>query len=122
MMFAEMSQANLYPPQYRENMDAAIETVTVLLLNHQRPTAWDEVSDWLDRNDSIANQDVCRIAKLDTLKASKMLIAWRDKGLLVQVPGRGRRNMAYMKPSGENFNPSLLSSLEDNNENEDENS
>jgi ATP-dependent DNA helicase RecG len=121
MMFAEMSQANLYPPQYRENTETAVETVTVTLLNHQRPSAWDQVSDWLDRHGFIANQDVCRIAKLDTLKASKLLTGWRDKGLLVQVPGRARRNMAYMKPTGGTFDPSLLSSLEDNNDEDSEN-
>ncbi|RYG09470.1 MAG: hypothetical protein EON92_14610, partial [Burkholderiales bacterium] len=95
MMFAEMSQAMLYPPQYRENLGTAVESVTVTLLNLQRPTAWDEVSDWIDRNGSIANADVCQIAKVDTLKASKMLTGWREQGLLIGVAGRGKRNMAY---------------------------
>lgn len=98
MMFSEMERAKLYPPQYRENADAAVESLTVLLLNHVRPTAWDEVSDWLDRHGTIANADVVRIAGVDTLRSSKLLTAWREQGLLVALPGRAKRNMAYAKP------------------------
>lgn len=115
MMFGEMAQAELYPPQYRQNTDAAIETVTVTLFNLKRPSAWDEVSDWIDREGSIANADVVRIARVDTLKASKMLIGWREQGLLVALPGRAKRNMAYTKPSVTDQPASLLSFLEDNN-------
>ena len=115
MMFAEMALAKLYPPQYRQNSDAAVESVTVTLFNLQRPSAWDEVSDWVDRHRSIANADVVRIAKVDTLKASKMLGAWREQGLLEALPGRGKRNMAYAKPTQAGEQPSLLSGLSDNN-------
>lgn len=115
MMFAEMAQAKLYPPQYRQNTDAAVESVTVTLFNLQRPTAWDEVSDWVDRNRSIANADVVRIAKVDTLKASKMLGAWREQGLLEALPGRGKRNMAYVKPAQAGEQSSLLSGFGENN-------
>ena len=116
MMFSEMALAELYPPQYRQNTDVAVESVTVTLFNAKRPTAWDEVSDWLDRHGSITNADVVRISKLDTLKASKLLTSWRDQGLLVPVPGRGKRNMAYSKPSGGGqAELGLLSEGEDNN-------
>ncbi len=115
MMFAEMAQAKLYPPQYRQNTEAAVESVTVTLFNLQRPTAWDEVSDWIDRQGSIANADVVRIAKVDTLKASKMLGAWREQGLLEALSGRGKRNMAYAKPTHSGEQPSLLSELGENN-------
>jgi ATP-dependent DNA helicase RecG len=116
MMFSEMAHAELYPPQYRQNTDVAVESVTVSLFNAKRPTAWDEVSDWLDRHGSITNADVVRISKLDTLKASKLLTSWRDQGLLVQVPGRGKRNMAYSKPNGGGqAELGLLSEGEDNN-------
>lgn len=116
MMFAEMALAKLYPPQYRSSVEAAVETVTVTLLNLSRPTAWDEVSDWIDRRGSIANADVVRIAKLDALKASKLLAAWRDQGLLAPLPGRGKRNMAYAKPAHGAEGGSLLSTLSDNND------
>jgi len=115
MMFAEMALAKLYPPQYRQSTDTAVESVTVTLLNLKRPSAWDEVSDWIDRHGSIANADVVQIAKLDTLKASKLLAAWREQGLLVALPGRGKRNMAYCKPAQGSEPVTLLSALSDNN-------
>jgi len=115
MMFAEMALANLYPPQYRQNTGAEVESVTVTLLNLKRPSAWDEVSDWIDRRGSIANADVVQIAKIDTLKASKLLAAWREQGLLQPLPGRGKRNMAYTKVSQGADTGSLLSGLEENN-------
>ncbi len=114
MMFAEMKQANLYPPQYRQNTGAAVESVTVTLLNLDRPSAWDEVSDWVDRNGLIANADVARIASVDTLKASKMLKVWCDDGVLVPLPDRGKRNMAYTKPAQETQDP-LFSEAPENN-------
>lgn len=117
MMFDEMARAKLYPPQYRENTDAAVETLTVTLLNHERPTAWDEVSNWLDRHGTVANADVVRIAGVDTLRASKLLTIWREQGLLVALPGRAKRNMAYARPQGlETPGPAtLLSEGRDNN-------
>lgn len=120
MMFAEMALAKLYPPQYRENIETAVESVTVTLLNLMRPSAWDEVSNWMDRRGFIANADVVRIAKVDTLKASKLLAAWREQGLIVPLPGRGKRNMAYAKPAQGTDMQGLLSALEDNNDLQDD--
>lgn len=114
MMFAEMKQANLYPPQYRQSSGVVVETVTVTLLNLSRPSAWDEVSDWVDRKGSIANADVVRIAEVDTLKASKLLKAWCEDGLLLPLPHRGKRNMAYIKPAQDTQDP-LFSPPADNN-------
>lgn len=116
MMFAEMAAAKLYPPQYRQSLEAAVETVTVSLFNLERPSAWDEVSDWIDREGFIQNAKLCAIAKVDTLKASRMLVAWRDQGLLVPLPDRAKRNMAYTKPTKTGAEQgSLLSGFEDNN-------
>ncbi len=115
MMFAEMLQAELYPPQYRQGTESEVETLTVTLFNASRPSTWDLVNDWLDRQGTIANADLVRMAGVDTLKASKQLTAWRDQGLLVPVPGRAKRNMAYMKPDGSEGEPPLLSALGDNN-------
>lgn len=99
MMFAQMAQANLYEPLYREQIEAAVPTLCVTLLNEERPPLWVQVSDWIDRNGPIANADVCRIAEVDTLKASKMLRGWVDRGLLELLPGRVRSNAAYHKPT-----------------------
>ena len=91
-----------------------MESVTVTLLNLKRPSVWDEVSDWLDRHGAIANADLCRIAGVDTLKASKMLSAWREQGLLAPLPDRAKRNMAYMKATQQAEQPDLLSEGLDN--------
>ena len=108
MMFGEMAAAHLYPPQYRQTLETAVEGVAVTLLNEERPPAWVEVSDWIDRNGPIANADVCGIAGVDTLKASKMLRGWVDRGLLEPLPGRARSNAAYLKPALDTEQPSLL--------------
>jgi Putative ATP-dependent DNA helicase recG C-terminal len=98
MMFAEMAAAMLYPPQYSQNTDSAVESVTLTLLNSERPTAWDEVSDWVDREGEITNAKLCDIAKLDTLKASRLLATWCEQGLLIAQPDRSKRKAAYSKP------------------------
>lgn len=112
MMFNLMRAENLYPPQYRELGDQAQEAISVMLLNEERPPVWEQVSDWMDRNGPIANSDLCQIARLDTLKASKQLKRWVDQGLLVADPTRGKRNMVYRKPAvvdGEPVGSDLLS-------------
>lgn len=60
MMFGEMAAAQLYPPQYRQNTEEAVETLLLTLFNEDRPAVWTEVNDWMERNGPIANADVCR--------------------------------------------------------------
>lgn len=114
MMFAEMSNAHLYPPQYRQNREIPTESVTVTLLNLERPTVWDEVSDWIDRNGSLANSDLCSIARVDTLKASKILKSWVEQGILVQQASPAKRYTTYVKPAQPPLQGVLLSEAEDN--------
>lgn len=52
---------------------------------------------------------------MNTLKASKLLTSWLENGLLVALPGRAKRNMAYTKPSVADSALSSLSELEDKN-------
>lgn len=113
MMFGEMAAAQLYPPQYRQNTEAAVETLSLTLFNEDRPAVWVEVNDWVERNGPIANADVCRIAGVDTLKASKMLRAWVDRGLLEPLPGRARSNAAYRRPSQADEQLGLLQADDD---------
>jgi len=114
MMFAEMAAAQRYPPQYRQNTENAVESVTVILLNHERPSIWDEVSHWLDTHGEITNSDLREIGKIDTLAASRMLKAWVEQGVLAQMPDRAKRNMAYVKPQQPMQQQDLLSSSSDN--------
>lgn len=115
MMFAEMRAANLYPPFYSETRDAVQPTVIVSLLNEERPPIWEQVSDWIDRNGPLANSDLCRIAGVDTLKASKMLKRWVEQGVLLRDDSAGKRHTVYLKPvqGGElDAAPSLSLSLD----------
>jgi ATP-dependent DNA helicase RecG len=114
MMFAEMAAAQLYPPQYSQHLGTAVESVTLTLLNLERPSIWDEVSDWVDRHGSIQNAKLCEIAKIDTLKASKLLTTWREQGLLVPLPFRAKKNMAYTKSAKADERPTLFSEEDDN--------
>lgn len=115
MMFSEMSAAGLYPPQYRTVPGAAGESVVVTLLNEQRPALWEEVTAWLAQHQEIANADLRRLSGIDTLRASKMLKDWVDRGLLVPLAGRGKRNMAYTRPELSPDQGALFSRPSDNN-------
>lgn len=98
MMFAEMRSANLFPPFFKENRDATQPSVLVILLNEERPPVWEQVSDWMDRNGPLANSDLCQIAGVDTLKASKMLKRWVEQGVLLRDDSAGKRHTVYRKP------------------------
>ena len=81
-----------------------------------RPPIWEQVSDWIDRNGPISNGELCRIAGLDTLKASKALKRWVDQGLLIADSTRAKRNMIYLKPATTDAGqPGLLIISPDNN-------
>jgi ATP-dependent DNA helicase RecG len=102
MMFSVMQTSKLYPPLYKEIRDQAQEAIALILLNDERPPIWEQVSDWIDRNGPISNGDLCTIAGIDTLKASKVLKKWVDQGLLAPDVTRAKRNMVYFKPSTNN--------------------
>ncbi len=108
MMFAEMVQAKLYPPQYQQQIQAANEAVVVTLLNEERPPVWTQVSDWINRNGPIGNSDLRKIAEVDITEASRMLKDWVGQGVLVALPDRGRRNAAYTKPEAPTEKPGLF--------------
>lgn len=116
MMFAEMAAAKLYPPQYRQTSEAAVETVTVTLLNLERPSVWNEVSDWIDRNGPIGNANLRTIAKWDTLMASRQLRGWVSQGLLVALPAASRQQAKYTKPTKDAKGAGSLSLAFDNDE------
>lgn len=98
MMFAQMEQARLYEPLYREQLEAAVPTLVVTLLNEERPALWVQVSDWIDRNGPIANGKLREISGLDTLASSKQLRQWVAQGVLVALPAASRQQASYTKP------------------------
>ena len=98
MMFAVMAAAKLYPPRYSQNLERSVESVTVTLLNSARPSTWDEVSDFLDRERAITNTKLREISGLDTLAASKQLKSWVSQGVLVALPAASRQLASYTKP------------------------
>jgi predicted HTH transcriptional regulator/superfamily II DNA or RNA helicase len=112
MMFSIMKDKNLYPPEYRTKETETQEAVILTLLNEERPSEWEQVNDWIDRNGPISNRDVCKITHLDTLKASKQLKRWVELGLLETDPTLGKRNRVYRKPSADTGG--LLSGVSDN--------
>jgi len=97
MMFAEMRAANLFPPFFAETQATAQPSVIVTLLNEERPPVWEQVSDWMDRNGRLSNGELCKIADIDTLKASKMLKRWVEQGVLVRDDSGGKRHTVYRK-------------------------
>ena len=114
MMFAEMASAKLYPPQYRQNTETAVESVTVTLLNLERPTVWDEVSHWIDTHGDIANRQLREITRLDTLEASRMLRTWVALGVLIALPSASRQQVRYTKPMRSVEQVNSLSNAQDN--------
>lgn len=122
MMFSLMRAENLYPPQYRELREQAQEVISVTLLNEESPSIWEQVSDWVDRKGFISNRNLCQIASLDTLKASKQLKRWVEQGLLVSNQAVGTKNRAYLKPGDQErgTGPDLLSQAAESKSNFDE--
>jgi ATP-dependent DNA helicase RecG len=98
MMFEQMAQASLYEPLYREQLDAAVPTLLLTLLNEERPPLWVQVSDWIDRNGAITNGKLREISMLDTLAASKQLRQWVMQGVLVALAAPSRQQASYTKP------------------------
>ena len=92
----------------------------VVLLNEERPPIWEQVSDWLDRNRFITNADLCKIANIDTLAASRLFSKWVIKDMLIPDKSKGKRGTRHYKPGQavEQLSLFLLSDLEDNKQDE----
>jgi ATP-dependent DNA helicase RecG len=112
MMFGTMRATGLYPPLYLTRPHTERESVTVLLLNENRPSAWEQVSDYVDKHGFIGNKEVRGILGTeDVLRASRLLKEWVNRGLLeVANPEAGNRNRRYAKP-GVRSEALLFSSL-----------
>ena len=112
MMFGTMRDTGLYPPVYVTRPVIEREAVVLLLLNESRPSVWEQVSDFIDRHGSIGNTEVRGfLGTDDTLRASKQIKGWVDRGLLIVAnPQAGKRLRRYTKPNAESPAP-LFSEL-----------
>jgi ATP-dependent DNA helicase RecG len=116
MMFSTMKAVGLYPPMYTTRPFLQQDGVMVVLMNEERPPIWEQVSDLLDRKRFITNSDLCKIANIDTLTASKLFSKWVVKGMLIPDKSKGKRGTRYSKPGQavEQLSLFLLSDHEDN--------
>jgi ATP-dependent DNA helicase RecG len=101
MMFDTMWQSQLYLPVYLTRPQLDKDAVLVVTLNEQRPTVWDQVSNFIDNHGSITNKEVRQLTVTgDVLGASKQLREWVQKGLLVVVNAKAaKQHRRYSKPS-----------------------
>lgn len=103
MMFSTLEAKGLYPPIYRTEKELGHEAIQVDLLNEARHSEWELVQDYLRQHSTIANADVRRVTNSrSTVKASKLLREWVEKGLLViGNPEAGTRVRYYQLKSRE---------------------
>jgi len=99
---AEMDKYNLYPPVYI-TYPIIKDSVCCLLLNTKRASEWDKVYSFLSKKAKyIANEDVRKIiGNADTVKVSRLLKKWVDKGLLTKIDTGAKKTAKYRLPSGE---------------------
>lgn len=99
MMIETMDRAVLYPPLFVTQPDWPREAVLVILLNEARPSAWQQVEHYLGAHGDIGNTEVRSILGTeDPLRASKLLRAWVERGLLVVAnPTAGKRTRRYRR-------------------------
>jgi ATP-dependent DNA helicase RecG len=100
MMIETMDRANLYPPIYLSQPDISREAVLLALFNEARPSVWDQVKSCLEKHGDIGNAEVRTILRTDDpVKASKLLRAWVDRGLLVLTqPTLAKQRRRYRLP------------------------
>jgi ATP-dependent DNA helicase RecG len=107
-MFQVMREKILYdplyfPPTIRPN------SVLVTLFNLHRVEYWDTVSKYLDKHYRITNSEARRITGVkDTLRMSRLLKLWVEKGVLVKVGDASKKGTYYTKP-GQEPSPTLFS-------------
>ncbi len=106
MMYQIMDTAGLYPPLYLTRATTRKEQVLVVLRNENRPSVWNQIVEFIDRQGSIANAEVRAIMKTDTLNASKILKRLVELGLLaVANPNGAKRYRRYELPEHDLADP-----------------
>lgn len=96
-IFQVMKEHNLYEPIY---FPARIRpnSVELHLFNMQKIDYWDTVSKYLDDNYRINNKKTREITGIgDSSKASRLLKAWVNKGLIEMISSGYKGNVYYKK-------------------------
>ncbi|MCK5211225.1 putative DNA binding domain-containing protein [Candidatus Parcubacteria bacterium] len=104
-MRSEMKAQNLYPPLFW-TYPALQDVVRVVLLNEIQATEWEKVSDFLEKNKYINNEQTRLVTGiLQRDKMTQMLKRWAKQGLLIQlVPASGYvRGTKYRLPASSDF-------------------
>lgn len=97
-IFKVMSDSNLYDPRY-SLVSEKPNSVLLTLYNMQKIEYWDTVSNYLDDNFTINNQETREITGIqDSPKVSRLLKKWVDDGLLERVESDYRGGIYYKKP------------------------
>ena len=102
MMFGTMWDTGLYSPVYLTRPTIEREVVVVYLFNENRPSIWEQVTKFIDKNGTIGNSEVRQLMDVDTLKASRQIREWVERGFLVIAnPQAGKRLRRYTRPDFE---------------------
>lgn len=97
-IFKVMSDSNLYDPRY-SLVSEKPNSVLLTLYNMQKIEYWDTVSNYLDNNFTITNQETREIVGIqDTPKVSRLLKKWVDDGLLERIESGYKGDIRYKKP------------------------
>lgn len=79
------------------------DAVCCVLINAKKASEWDKVYSYLSKKSKyVSNQEVRDIiGNTDTVKVSRLLKKWADKGLLIKIDTGSKKLSKYRLPSGE---------------------
>ncbi len=81
----EMEKESLYPPIFL-SYPLLPDSVRVVLFNEKVATEWEKVSQFLEKNSFITNEEARKITHISQRdKMSKLLKQWTEKGLIIQI-------------------------------------
>ena len=106
-IFRVMREQNLYDPIYAPPTTRP-NSVLLTLINQNKIEYWDTVSNYLDDNYRITNQEARRITSItDSATMSRLLKGWVSKGLIEKVGTGFRGDVYYKKIGAEIVNPHM---------------
>lgn len=95
----EMNDKNLFPPIFL-TYPILKDSVEVILLNEERPSEWEKVNQFLEKNKFIDNKkarEITHIKQRD--KMSKLFKKWTNQGILEKIDNPAPRYVKYKLPA-----------------------